>query len=116
MTDDLGPGDRPLAATVGGAGLVAMVLAHLVWDPALTLVGVDAFGTAEEDSAVVRSLLETHPGLWLAAKLFYVGGRALLVHRVGAYRDPLVAVLPWVVAAYGVVAPLGWLELLLGVR
>jgi hypothetical protein len=89
-----------------------MVLAHLVWDPALTLVGVSRFGVAEEDSALVRSLLAVHPGLWLAVKLVVVGGAAVAIHRVGAHRDPLVAVVLWVVAAYGVVAPLGWLELL----
>ena len=57
MTDDSVRGDRSRAVTVGAAGLAAMVLTHLVWDPALTLLGVHAFGIGEEDSAVVRSLL-----------------------------------------------------------
>lgn len=114
MTDNSERGDRSLAARVGAAGLAAMVLTHLVWDPALTLFGVRAFGVAEEDSVVVRSLLETHPGLWLGAKLLFVGGGGFAIHRVGAYRDPLVAVLLWAVAAYGFVAPLGWLRLLFG--
>jgi hypothetical protein len=114
MSTDAGERDRSLAATAGAAGLVAMVFAHLVWDPVLTLLGVEAFGVAEEDSPLVRSLLETHPGLWLAAKVLFVGGGAAAIYRVGAYRDPPVAVLLWVVAVVGAVAPLGWLELLLG--
>lgn len=93
-----------------------MVVVHLVWDPALTLLGVGAFGVGEEDAAFVRTLLAIHPALWLGAKLLYVGGGAVVLYRTGAYRTPLAAVLLWVVAVYGAVAPLGWLELLLGVR
>jgi len=114
VTDDSVRGDRSRAVTVGAAGLAAMVLTHLVWDPALTLLGVHAFGIGEEDSAVVRSLLETHPALWLGAKLLFVGGSAFMISTIGAYRDPLIAALLWVVAVYGFVAPLGWLELLVG--
>ena len=114
MTDDSVRGDRSRAVTVGAAGLAAMVLTHLVWDPALTLLGVHTFGVGEEDSAVVRSLLETHPALWLGAKLLFVGGGGFMIYKLGAYRDPLVAALLWAVAVYGFVAPLGWLELLFG--
>ncbi len=96
---------------IGLLGLAAMVIAHLVWDPLLTLAGVATFGIAEEDSAVVRSLLRLHPGLWLAAKGLLVGGWAGLVYYLGAHRHPAMAWLPWALAVVGVVAPLGWIEL-----
>ncbi|ESS07427.1 MAG: hypothetical protein A07HB70_00377 [uncultured archaeon A07HB70] len=116
LTDEGERDDLSLAPALGGAGLAAMVLAHLVWDPALTLLGVAAFGVGEEDAAFVRALLAVHPALWLGAKVLYVGGGAAVLYRTGAYRTPMAAVLLWAVAVYGVVAPLGWLELLLGVR
>ena len=105
-------GDSELTARIGTAGLVAAVAAHLVWDPAVTLVGVAAFGIAEEDAGVVRSLLRIHPAAWLATKLVVVGGFAAVVVRIGAHRNPVTVWLLWLVALGGVVAPLGWLELL----
>lgn len=89
-----------------------MLAAHLVWDPVLTLVGVATFGVAEEDTAVVRTLLRIHPAAWLLVKLVVVGGVAGAMVRLGVHRDPATAWVPWVVAAAGVVGPLGWLELL----
>jgi hypothetical protein len=97
---------------VGTAGLIATVVAHLVWDPALTLVGVATFGIAEEDAALVRTLLRIHPAAWVATKVVVVGGFAAVVVRMGAHRIPVTAWLLWLVAAVGIVAPLGWLELL----
>jgi len=98
---------------IGRLGLGAMVLAHPVWDPLVTLIGVAAFGIGEEDSAVVRSLWRVHPGVWLAAKGVVVGGYAVLAYRLGAHRHPAMAWLPWVLAVVGIVAPLGWIELFL---
>mgnify|MGYP006976219192 CR=1 FL=1 len=80
-------------ARIGTAGLVAAVIAHLVWDPAVTL-------------------LRIHPAAWLATKLVVVGGFAAVVVRIGAHRNPVTVWLLWLVALLGVVAPLGWLELL----
>jgi hypothetical protein len=114
--DERSPDGRSLASVFGGAGLAAMVFAHLVWDPALTLLGVAAFGVGEEDAAFVRTLLAVHPALWLGAKVLYVGGGATVLYWTDAYRTPIAGVLLWAVAVYGVVAPLGWLELLLGAR
>ena len=106
-------GDEPDGAYwIGSAGLGAAVFAHLVWDPVLTLVGVARFGVAEEDAALVRSLLEIHPAAWLAAKLLVVGGFAAVVVRLDAHRIPATAWVLWLVALLGFVAPLGWLELL----
>lgn len=105
-------GAAPLVERVGRAGLVAMLLAHLVWDPALTLAGVAEFGVAEEDNPVVRDLLSVHPVVWLGAKGLVVGGVAALLHRLGAHREVATAWAPWAIAALGVVAPLGWLALL----
>lgn len=96
---------------IGRLGLGALVLAHLVWDPLVTLGGVAAFGIGEEDSAVVRSLLRVHPGLWLAAKGAVVGGYVVLAYRLGAHRHPAMVWLPWALAAIGILAPLGWIEL-----
>lgn len=97
---------------IGSAGLVAAVVAHLVWDPVLTLFGVARFGVAEEDAALVRSLLGIHPAAWLAVKLLVVGGFAAVVVRLDAHRMPATAWVLWLVALLGFVAPLGWLELL----
>ena len=116
LADERERDDGSLVPALGGAGLAAMVIVHLVWDPALTLLGVSAFGVGEEDAAFVRTLLAVHPALWVGAKVLYVGGGAIVLYRTGAYRTPLAAVLLWAVAVYGAVAPLGWLELLLGVR
>lgn len=97
---------------LGLAGIVAMLLAHLVWDPALTLAGVAVFGIAEEDTATVRALLRIHPVAWLAVKLVVLGGVTGVMLRLRVHRDPATAWVPWVIAAVGVVGPLGWLELL----
>ncbi|MBB6646453.1 hypothetical protein [Halobellus ruber] len=105
-------GTAERTSRIGTAGLVAAVVAHLVWDPALTLVGVATFGIAEEDAALVRTLLRIHPAAWVATKVVVVGGFAAVVVRIGAHRLPVTAWLLWLVAVVGFVAPLGWLELL----
>jgi hypothetical protein len=109
------PDDRPVATLVGSAGIAVMLLAHLVWDPALTLLGVAEFGIQEEDSAFVRSLLTIHPLLWLGLKLGVVGGLAAFMYREGVHRTPQLVWLPWLLAVPGIVGPLGWLELLVAV-
>lgn len=117
MTDPTGPSrpgwGRPSVSQIGATGILVMVLAHLVWDPALTLLGVAEFGIGEEDTDLVRSMLRIHPGVWLAAKLVFVGGGAVVMHRLGIHRDAETAWVPWFVAIPGVLGPLGWLELLL---
>ncbi len=103
--------DRAVAR-FGTAGVAAMLVTHLVWDPALTLVGVARFGLAEEDTALVRTLVGVHPLVWIGAKLVVVGGAAAVIVRLGAHRDLVTACVPWFVAFLGLVGPLGWLELL----
>jgi hypothetical protein len=91
-----------------------MALSLLVWDTALTLAGVAAFGVAEEDAPLVRSLLAVHPLAWVGVKTAAVVGVTALWWRTGVHRAAATAWVPWLVAAYGFLAPLGWLELLLG--
>jgi hypothetical protein len=104
---------RRTVEVVGTAGVLAMLVAHLVWDPALTLLGVARFGVGEEDADLVRTLLRVHPAAWLGAKVVAVGGLAGVIVRLDVHRDPATAWLPWVVALLGFVGPLGWIELLL---
>ena len=98
---------------IGGLGLVLMLFTHLIWDPALTLLGVSQFGIEAEGTPFVRTLLRIHPLAWIAAKLVVVGGTGLFMYRVGVHRDPATAWGPWLLAIVGFVAPLGWLERLL---
>ncbi|RXK48670.1 hypothetical protein [Halorientalis pallida] len=112
------PGDDPSGARtrterVGRAGIAVMLVAHLVWDPVLTLVGVATFGVAEEDTAIVRTLLSIHPAVWLGAKVVVLGAFTAVFFRIGGHRDLGTAWLPWAVALLAILAPLGWLELLL---
>lgn len=104
------PAESDLAARVGGAGLVAMLVTHLVWDPALTLLGVGRFGIAAEGTPFVRDLLRIHPVAWLVVKFLVVGGGAALMYRAGIHREWATAWGPWVIALLGFVAPLGWLR------
>ena len=101
-------------ARVGLAGIAAMLLTNLVWDPAVTAVGVAAFGIAEEDAPLVRALWRVHPGVWLGAKVAVVGGAAAVMVRLGIHRDAVTAWVPWLLAVLGAVGPLGWLALLSG--
>lgn len=103
---------RPRVEWFGLVGLYAMVVTHLVWDPTLTALGIAEFGIAEEDNEFVRQLWEIHPLVWFAAKGVVVGGTALVMWRIGAHRDWETALLLYVIAVIGFVAPLGWLELL----
>jgi hypothetical protein len=96
---------------LGGVG--AMLLAHLVWDPAMTTVGIAEFGVAEEDNELVRALWVIHPVAWIVAKVLVVGGAAVLVLRLGIHREPATAWVPYVIAVLGLLGPLGWIELLL---
>jgi len=100
--------DRTVAR-FGTADVAAMLVPHLVWEPALTLVGVARFGVAEEDTAVLRQLLRVHPLAWLAAKVLVVGGLAVVVLRIDAHRDAVMARIPWFVALLGILGPPGWL-------
>lgn len=113
MPDGEVGGDRSRTARVGLLGIGAMLVAHLVWDPAVTLVGVTAFGIGEEDAPLVRTLLRIHPVAWLLAKVAVLGGATAVMLRLRIHRDAATAWLPWAVAVLGFVGPLGWLELLL---
>lgn len=104
--------DRPRTELIGLGGVGAMLLAHLVWDPALTAVGIAEFGLAEEDNELVRTLWSIHPVAWLAAKVLVVGGATAVVLRFGIHRDPATAWILYVIAFLGLIGPLGWLELL----
>jgi hypothetical protein len=97
---------------VGLAGLAAMGLSLLVWDTALTLAGVAAVGPGEEDAPLVRRLLAVHPVAWVAVKTLVVGGVLLVWWRLGVHRTAATVWVPWLVAGYGVLAPLGWLAFL----
>jgi hypothetical protein len=111
--DTTGRRDTERVERVGLVGVYAMLATHLLWDPTLTAVGVAEFGIAEEDNDLVRRLWRLHPSVWLVAKGLVVGGAAGVVVRIGAHRDPATAWFPYLMAAVGFVAPLGWLELLL---
>lgn len=107
---------QAVSRRVGSASLLAVVATHLLWDPALTLLGVAEFGIAEEDTAVVRMLLAFHPAAWLGVKLAVVSGFTAVVIWLDAHRILATTVLLWFVALLGFVAPLGWLELLVANR
>lgn len=113
MGDDTPRPDHSRTARFGRLGVALMLLAHLIWDPALTLVGVATFGIAEEDAALVRTLLAIHPAVWLVAKVVVLGAFTAVFFRIGAHRDLGTVWFPWVMALVGIVAPLGWLQLLL---
>lgn len=105
--------DRPRVERVGVGGLCTMVFAHLVWDPALTAIGIAEFGLAEEDNELVRTLWTLHPAAWLAAKVVVVGSATVIIHRLGIHREPATAWIPYAISLLGLLGPLGWLELLL---
>lgn len=109
-TDDGGATRLLTVERVGGVGLALMLVTHLIWDPALTLLGVAQFGIAAEGTPFVRRLLRIHPLAWITAKLLVVGGAGAFMYRVGVHRDPVTAWGPWLLAIIGFVAPLGWLE------
>lgn len=104
--------DRPRVEQFGLVGLCAMLLAHLVWDPAVTAIGIAELGIAEEDNSLVRRLWRLHPSVWLAAKVVVLGAVAAVILRLGAHRDPATAWVLYLMALLGLVGPLGWLELL----
>ncbi|WP_299264381.1 hypothetical protein [Halorientalis sp.] len=112
MGDD-SPQPDSQTVRLGRLGVALMLVAHLVWDPALTLAGVAAFGVVEEDSALVRTLLTIHPAVWLAAKVAALGAFTGLFFAIGAHRDIETVLFPWLIALLGIVAPLGWIPLLL---
>jgi hypothetical protein len=112
MTEDTNGRWEVIVERFGVAGLVAMLVAHLVWDPALTLIGVAEFGIDEEDTGLVRSMLRIHPAVWLAAKVVVLGSVTWIIYKLGIHRDPATAWFPWLVAVFGILGPLGWLELL----
>jgi hypothetical protein len=110
---DVGFADRPRVEQFGLGGLDAMLLAHLVWDPAVTAIGIAEFGVAEEDNRLVRALWRLHPATWLAAKVLVVGTAAAVVLRLELHREASTAWVTYGIALLGLLGPLGWVELLL---
>jgi hypothetical protein len=113
MSDDTPPPGHSRTARFGRVGVAVMLVAHLVWDPALTLAGVATFGVAEEDAALVRTLLSIHPAVWLTAKVVVLGAFTAVFFRIDGHRDVWTVWFPWAIAFVGIVAPLGWIQLLL---
>jgi hypothetical protein len=110
---DVGFANRPRVEQFGLGGLAAMLLAHLVWDPAVTAIGIAEFGVAEDDNRLVRALWRLHPVTWLAVKVLVVGTAAVVVLRLEMHRAPSTAWVTYAIALLGVLGPLGWIELLL---